>query len=396
MISQRMKPSLAGDGGIRKAFNEANRQYLIYGRENVFDLSIGNPAAPPPEKVKEAVWETMNDPAFTHGYMNNQGFQDVREQIIASINRRENTSYAPSELVMTAGVAGGLNAIFCSMIEAGDEVIVFTPFYTAYQGFVENWGGSIVKVPPKGEDFFPDFEVLREKVSSRTKAVIVNSPHNPTGTIYTEEVIQTLAEILNEKQKEFGHEIYLISDEPYRDLVYDGTKIPWIPSYYKDTIISYSFSKSLSLAGERIGYVLIPDQVTDGKDLVRAVMASLGRIGFVNAPALFQKVVGACVDEKVDLEYYAGNRTVLYEALMKAGFEAVPPRGAFYVFVKCPIPEAEFVELARQNHLMVVGGTDFGYGGYVRMSFCCARGVLEGAAKVIEKLGELCNLEKRI
>lgn len=396
MISERMRQSLNGANAIRAAFNEANRQYQIYGRENVFDLSIGNPSAPAPEKVKQAISETLNDPSFGHGYMSNQGFPDVREKIIASINKREGTTYKASELVMTNGVAGGLSSLFCALIDPGDEVIVFTPYYTAYKAFVENWGGHIVEVPPCGEDFFPDMDILEERLSLRTKAIIVNSPHNPTGTIYTEEVAKSISEILKKKQAAYGHEIYLISDEPYRDLVYDGTKLPWWPDLYTNTVVSYSFSKSLSLAGERIGYVLIPETVCDGADLMKAVMASLGRIGFVNAPALFQKVVGACAEEKVELKYYAGNREVLYNALQKAGFEAVPPRGAFYIFVKCPIPEEEFVELAREHHLMVVGGSAFGYGGYVRMSFCCGREVLYGAAHVIEELGVLCGLKERL
>lgn len=395
MISNRMRPALQGASAIREAFNEANRQYQIYGRENVFDLSIGNPSAPPPRKVREVIEETLKDPAFTHGYMNNQGFPDVRMQIAESINRREGTAYGASELVMTTGVAGGLSALFCALINEGDEVIVFTPFYTSYEAFVENWGGHIVKVPPRGAEFFPDYEILEQKLSPKTKAVIVNSPHNPTGTIYTEDVADRISEILLNKQAEYGHEIYLVSDEPYRDLVYDGTRLPWWPSRYPNTVISYSFSKSLSLAGERIGYLLVPKQVTDGEDLVKAVMASLGRIGFVNAPALFQKVVGGCIDEKVELEYYAGNREVLYSALQEAGFEAVPPRGAFYIFVKCPIPEKEFVELAKQHHLMVVDGSSFGYEGFVRMSFCCSREVLTGAARVIRELGQICGLTNR-
>lgn len=393
MISKRISEKLAEGGGIRAAFHEAQRQYEIYGKENVFDLSIGNPGAPVPEKVNETIIKLAMDEELTHSYMCEAGYETTRTKIAESLNLRLGTEYTSNHVIMSNGVAGGLNCTLCAVLDPGDEVIVFQPYYPAYLGFIENWNGKMVTVAPKEEDFSPDFEDLEDKITERTKAVIINSPHNPSGTIYTKETAERLTDILKQKQEEYGHEIYLVSDEPYRDLVYDNTKLPWWPEYYRNTIVVYSFSKSLSLAGERIGYVLVPLGMKDAELVIRAVRLAMGKIGYVNAPAFFQRVIEACKDERVDLEYYDRNRCLLYGTLKRLGFQAVEPRGAFYIFVKSPLEkEEEFIELAMRRHIIAVGGSSFGWYGYIRLSFCCTYEVLERSIPAFERLAEDCGL----
>lgn len=391
MISRESEKQIQKKGGIRQAYNEAQRQYAIYGKDNVFDFSIGNPSAPAPEKVKRVIEDLLSN-GFQHGYMADAGYEDVREKIASFLNKKYGKNYTYEEVIMTTGVAGGMNSVLCSILNPEDEVITFAPYYPGYEGFVENWKGKLVPVSPKGEEFWPDYEELERKISDRTKVVIVNSPHNPTGTIYTQEVAEKIASILRKKEAFLGHEIYLLSDEPYRELVYDGTVLPWWPDIYKNTIVSYSFSKSLSLAGERIGYLLIPNTISDSTRLISAVRSCIGRVGYVNAPALFQKVVGECLEEQVDLKYYAENRNLLYQTLRRCGFESVYPRGAFYIFVKCPCEEEKFIEMAYNRHLMFVGGSSFGYPGYVRLSFCGDIEMLRRSVPAIELLAKDCNL----
>ena len=308
-----MKRNLTINGGIREAFNEARRQKELYGEENVFDLSIGNPSAPAPKKVVEVLKELGEKKNLDHQYMCESGYEEVRSKIADWLNQKYKTSYGINNIIMTNGVAGGLNMVLRALLNPGDEVVIFKPYYPAYKGFAENWQGKIIEVEP-GEDFQPDFDDLEGKITERTKVVIVNSPHNPTGVIYTKETARKLSEILECKQKEYGHAICLLSDEPYRDLVYIEEELPWWPDFYQNTIVSYSFSKSLSLAGERIGYLTIPTEVEDSENVIKAVRLAMGRLGFVNAPALFQRIVGECIDEQVDLEYYAKNREIIRDA----------------------------------------------------------------------------------
>ena len=395
MISKIMQDKLSTNGGIRAAFNEARRQYEIYGKENVFDLSIGNPGAPVPEKVIETLHKLSADKDLSHSYMCEAGYEETRGKIADSLNKNYGTTYEINNIIMSNGVAGGINCTLCALLDPKDEVIVFRPYYPAYAGFIENWNGKMVTVSPVEKDFSPDLEELEQKISAKTKVVIINSPHNPSGTIYTKETAKKMAEILERKQEEYGHEIYLLSDEPYRDLVYDETELPWWPSEYKNTIVVYSFSKSLSLAGERIGYVLVPSEVSEAELVIKAIRLAMGKIGFVNAPAYFQRVITECIDEKVDLKYYDRNRQLLYGNLKRLGFEAVEPKGAFYIFVKSPMErEEDFMEAARKRHVIVVGGSSFGWSGYVRMSFCCGYEVLERAIPALEKLAEDCGLKK--
>ena len=392
MISKEMNKNLSINGGIREAFNEARRQKALYGDENVYDLSIGNPSAPVPRKVTEVLKDFCGKKELDHQYMCESGYEEVREKIADHLNQKYNTGYGINNIIMTNGVAGGINIVLRALLNPGDEVIIFRPYYPAYKGFVENWQGKIVEVNPK-EDFQPDFEDLEHKITIRTKVVIVNSPHNPTGVIYTKETAAKISEILKSKQKEYGHAICLLSDEPYRDLVYIEEKLPWWPDFYRNTIVSYSFSKSLSLAGERIGYLTIPTEVEDSENVIKAVRLAMGRLGFVNAPALFQRIVGECIDEQVDLEYYAKNREILYGTLKQCGYEFIEPKGAFYIFVKAPDNNEErFLELARKRHLIFVGGSSFGYSGYVRLSFCCKYEVLQRATDALKHLADDCRL----
>lgn len=387
-----MNKNLSINGGIREAFNEARRQKALYGDENVYDLSIGNPSAPVPRKVTEVLKDFCGKKELDHQYMCESGYEEVREKIADHLNQKYNTGYGINNIIMTNGVAGGINIVLRALLNPGDEVIIFRPYYPAYKGFVENWQGKIVEVNPK-EEFQPDFEDLEHKITIRTKVVIVNSPHNPTGVIYTKETAAKISEILKSKQKEYGHAICLLSDEPYRDLVYIEEELPWWPDFYRNTIVSYSFSKSLSLAGERIGYLTIPTEVEDSENVIKAVRLAMGRLGFVNAPALFQRIVGECIDEQVDLEYYAKNREILYGTLKQCGYECIEPKGAFYIFVKAPDNNEErFLELARKRHLIFVGGSSFGYSGYVRLSFCCKYEVLQRATDALKHLADDCRL----
>ena len=387
-----MKRNLTINGGIREAFNEARRQKELYGEENVFDLSIGNPSAPAPKKVVEVLKELCEKKNLDHQYMCESGYEEVRSKIADWLNQKYKTSYGINNVIMANGVAGGINMVLRALLDPGDEVLIFRPYYPAYKGFAENWQGKIVEVAP-GEDFQPDFEDLESKLTERTKVVIVNSPHNPTGVIYTKETARKISEILECKQKAYGHAICLLSDEPYRDLVYIEEELPWWPDFYQNTIVSYSFSKSLSLAGERIGYLTIPTEFEDSENVIKAVRLAMGRLGFVNAPALFQRVVGECIYEQVDLEYYAKNRELLYGILKKYGYECIEPQGAFYIFVKAPDNNEErFLELARKRHLIFVGGSSFGYSGYVRLSFCCKYEILQKSADALKQLAVDCGI----
>lgn len=387
-----MERNIKANGGIREAFNEARRQKTLYGEENVFDLSIGNPSAPAPEKVIKVLKELSEKKNLDHQYMCESGYEEVRSKIADWLNQKYKTSYGINNIIMTNGGAGGLNMVLRALLNPGDEVLIFCPYYPAYKGFAENWQGKIIGVEPE-EDFQPDFDDLEGKLTERTKVVIVNSPHNPTGVIYTKETARKLSEILECKQKEYGHAICLLSDEPYRDLVYIEEELPWWPDFYQNTIVSYSFSKSLSLAGERIGYLTIPTEFEDSENVIKAVRLAMGRLGFVNAPALFQRIVGECIDEQVDLEYYAKNREILYGTLKQCGYECIEPKGAFYIFVKAPDNNEErFLELARERHLIFVGGSSFGYSGYVRLSFCCKYEVLQRAEDALKQLADDCKI----
>lgn len=373
MISQKMKPLVQNNSAIRAMFEEGNKLRAKYGADKVFDFSLGNPNVPAPEAVKEAIIDLVNqeDPVVLHGYMSNAGFEDVRQTIAESLNRRFGTSFQAKNLIMTVGAASGLNVILKTVVNPGEEVIVFAPYFLEYGSYVRNYDGKLVEIAPDTATFQPNLQEFEQKITAKTRAVIVNTPHNPTGVVYSEETIQKLAAILEAKQKEFNSVIYLISDEPYRELAYDGVEVPYLTQYYANTVVGYSYSKSLSLPGERIGYLAIPDEADGSEEMITAASIANRIGGSVNAPSLIQKVIGRCVDAQVDLAYYDRNRTTLYEGLKECGLECIKPQGAFYLFVKSPVAdEKEFCQAGKKYNILMVPGGSFACPGYVRLAYC--------------------------
>lgn len=374
MISKKMEGMVANSSAIRAMFEEGTRLAKIYGAENVYDFSLGNPNVPAPESIKNAIRELLDeeDPIVLHGYTNsNAGYEDVRQAVADSLNERFGTNFGAKNITMTVGAAGGLNVILKTLLNPGDEVITFAPYFGEYRSYTNNFDGVLVAVSPNTVDFQPKLDEFEEKITPKTKAVIVNTPNNPTGVVYSEETIKKMAAIMEAKQKEFGTDIYLISDEPYRELVYDGVEVPYLTKYYDNTIIGYSYSKSLSLPGERIGYLVIPDEVADSADVIAAAGVATRILGFVNAPTLQQKIVAKCLNEKTDISYYDRNRETLYNGLKECGFECIKPEGAFYLFVKSPVAnEKEFCEAAKKYNLLIVPGSSFACPGYVRLAYC--------------------------
>lgn len=396
MISKKMENMVANSSAIRAMFEEGNRLAKIYGSENVFDFSLGNPNVPAPDAVKYAIKELLDeeDPVVLHGYTNsNAGYEDVRIAIADSLNERFGTHFCSKNITMTVGAAGGLNVILKSLINPGDEVIAFAPYFGEYRSYTDNYDGVLVEVSPNTTDFQPKLDEFEQKISPKTKAIIVNTPNNPTGVVYSEETIQKMAAILEKKQKEYGTDIYLISDEPYRELAYDGVEVPYLTKYYTNTIVGYSYSKSLSLPGERIGYLVIPDEASDSEKLIGAVNVATRILGFVNAPTLQQKVVKACLNEKTDISYYDRNRETLYNGLKNLGFDCIKPEGAFYLFVKSPIAdEKEFCNEAKKYNILIVPGSSFACPGYVRMAYCVSYETIVNSLPKFAELAKQYNL----
>ena len=392
MISKKMENMVANSSAIRAMFEEGNRLAKIYGAENVFDFSLGNPNVPAPESVKKAIIELLNeeDPVVLHGYTNsNAGYEDVRQAVAESLNKRFGTAFSSRNITMTVGAAGGLNVILKALLNPGDEVVVFAPYFGEYRSYVNNYDGVLVEVSPNTSDFQPKLDEFEEKITAKTRAVIVNTPNNPTGVVYSEETIKKMAAVMERKQEEFGTDIYLISDEPYRELAYDGVEVPYLTKYYANTIVGYSYSKSLSLPGERIGYLVIPDEAADSGNLISAVNVATRILGFVNAPTLQQKVVKVCLDEKTDISFYNRNRETLYNGLKDLGFECIKPEGAFYLFVKSPVAdEKEFCAAAKKYNILLVPGSSFGCPGYVRIAYCVA---YETIVNSLPKFAELAE-----
>lgn len=391
MIADRMVGLVKNSSVIRAMFEEGKKLADQYGAENVFDFSLGNPNVPAPAEVKEAILEILNedDPVMLHGYMANSGYEDVREAVAQSLNQRFGTHFHLNNIVMTVGAAGGLNVILKTLLNPGDEVIAFAPYFGEYNSYTANYDGKVVAISPDTKTFQPNLEEFAQKITARTKAVIVNSPNNPTGVVYSEETIKKMASIMEEKQKELGISIYLISDEPYRELAYDGVEVPYLTKYYDNTIVGYSYSKSLSLPGERIGYLVIPDEVDDSADVQTAANVATRILGYVNAPSLMQRVIAKCLDAQVDVPFYNRNREALYYGLKDLGFECIKPEGAFYLFVKSPIPdEKAFCEEAKKYNILIVPGSSFACPGYVRIAYCVAYETIMNAMPGFQKLAE--------
>ena len=372
-------------------FEEGKRLAAQYGPENVYDFSLGNPNVPAPTKLKDAIVDILNevDPVVVHGYMSNAGFPQVRKTIADNLNMRYGTAFTENNLIMTVGAGSALNVCLKTLVNSGEEVIVFAPYFLEYGAYVRNYDGVLVEVAPDTDTFQLNLSDFEKKLSEKTKAVIINNPHNPTGVVYREETIRALTEILKEKQKEYGHAIYLLSDEPYRELAFDGAVVPFVTKYYDNTMVVYSYSKSLSLPGERIGYVVIPDEVEDSADTIAAATIANRISGCVNAPSLIQLAVARCADAEVDLGYYDRNRRTLYEGLTKLGFTCVKPEGAFYLWLKSPEEdERQFVEKAKKYNILMGPGRSFACPGYVRLAYCVSY------EKIVKALPEFAKLAK--
>ena len=395
MISNKMKSLVSNSSIIRAMFEEGKRLSEIYGEENVFDYSIGNPNVEPPESIKKVISKILNEetPNLVHGYMNNSGYEDVRDAISTFLNKKNDLNLSLNNIVMTCGAAGGLNIILKSILNPDDEVITFSPYFGEYNNYVQNFNGKLIISPTDTENFEPDLKALSEVITFKTKALILNNPNNPTGVVYSKEVIQNLANLLSEKQKELNTTIYLISDEPYREIVYDDIEVPCLLKYYDNTFIGYSYSKSLSLPGERIGYVVVNTSMNGFEEMTSALNIANRILGFVNAPSLFQRVIAKSLGSEVDVSIYKKNRDLLYNHLISLGFTCVKPQGAFYLFPKSPIEDdKKFCADAKQFNLLLVPGSAFGCPGHFRLAYCISYETIKNSLQAFDKLAALYNL----
>ena len=392
MISNKMKTMVSNSSVIRAMFEEGKRLSEIYGEENVFDYSIGNPNIEAPSEIKDIIIKILNEENTNklHGYMNNSGYEDVREGIAENINVKYNTKLNYENIVMTCGAAGGLNIILKSILNPGDEVIIFAPFFGEYINNVNNFDGKIKIISADTKSFQPNLKELEKEITSKTKAIIINSPNNPSGVIYNENTIIKMSKILKMKEEELGSQIYLISDEPYREIIYDNAKVPCILNYYDNSFIGYSYSKSLSLPGERIGYVVVNSKIKDFKEMVASLNIANRILGFVNAPSLFQRVIKESLNLEVDSNIYKKNRDLLYNHLIQIGFECMKPEGTFYLFPKSPIDnDVKFCEDAKKFNILAVPGSTFGCPGYFRLSYCISYEKIEKSLKAFDNLMNL-------
>lgn len=376
---------------IRELFEYGNKRKKEIGEENVFDFSIGNPSVPAPKEFSEELSRMIaeENPLALHSYTSAPGDFSARKAVADDLNERFGTSFGPEHLYMTCGAAASLTISLSALVKDGEEVVLFAPFFPEYTVFIETAGGKPVTVPCKWPDFQMDFEKLAEALNEKTAAVIINSPNNPSGAVFSEESIKKLSAILSEAEEKFGRKIYLISDEPYRELVYGEAKVPFVTKYYADAVICYSWSKSLSLPGERIGYILVSPENADWKAVYAGICGAGRALGFVCAPSLFQHLIPKCVKMVSDISVYERNRDLLYGALSEMGFEAVHPDGAFYLFVKSPEPDANaFSEKAKKYEILVVPSDDFGMEGFVRISYCVSTEQIERSLPAFRKLAE--------
>lgn len=389
MINEQMYAYGAQKSSIREIAAWGAARAAQIGAENVFDFSLGNPSVPAPPQVNEAIVRALAlPPTELHGYTPAAGLPACREAVAASLNRRFGTGYGPGDVFMTVGAAASLSCTFKAVVNPGDEVIVISPYFPEYRVWIETSGATCVEVPADPETFDLDVDAIAAALTPRTKAVVINSPNNPVGVVYGIESLTRLAMALEEAERTFDTSIYLVSDEPYREIVY-GAEVPWVPGVYGRTVVCYSYSKSLSLPGERIGWVLVPDTNPDHDELVDAVAGAARALGFVCAPSLFQRVIVDCVDVPADVAAYAENRALLCEGLGRLGYEYVEPQGAFYLWVKALEPDAQaFFERAREYELLPVPSDSFGCGGWVRVGYCVSRDTIERSMPAWEALAK--------
>ncbi len=363
---------------IRELFAYGMERKDQIGEDKVFDFSIGNPSVPAPDSVAETIRELADmAPAQLHAYSAAQGLESTRTAIAENLNKRFGTHYTADNLYLTMGAAACLSACFTALIEPGDEIIVIAPYFPEYRIWIEFAGGVCVEVPAREDNFQIDLDALEQAITEKTKAVVINTPNNPVGTVYTRETLEGLADVLVQAEQKFDRDIYLISDEPYRELTY-GVEVPWVPAIYPNTLVCYSWSKSLSLPGDRIGYVLVPNEVHDSREVYLAVCGAGRSLGYICAPVFFQRVIERCVDEPTNVEAYAVNREILTHALDELGYEYIEPDGAFYLWIKALEPDAQaFSNKAKEHELLLVPSDSFGVGGWVRAGYCIDKSTIE-------------------
>lgn len=390
MVSERMKGLGTARSVIRELFEYGKKRAAEVGAENVFDFSLGNPSVPAPAEVNAAAIRILTEnPDLIHCYTSAQGDAGVRQSFADSLNRRFGTDYTGEQFYVTVGAAAALCCVFGALTCPGDEFIAIAPYFPEYKVFVEGAGAKLTVVPPEVEAFQIDFAALEARITPHTKGVIVNSPNNPSGVVYSRATLERLAALLEAKTAEFGHPIYLISDEPYREIVFGGVEVPWIPHIYRDTIVCYSFSKSLSLPGERLGYVLVPKEVTGSRDVCAAVAGAGRSLGYVNAPSLFQFVTAQCCDLTADISVYERNCELLVGELRGMGYHVVQPGGAFYLFIRSlEADDMAFSERAKEFDLLLVPGSGFGAPGHVRIAYCVQTEMIRRALPRFRALAE--------
>lgn len=393
MISDKLKAKLASGSAIRKMFEEGNRLKAIYGAENVYDFSIGNPDLEPPKEVFDALKELAENPIpGMHGYMSNSGYESTRSMIAQKRSNESSVKVEANAICMTVGAAAAMNDVFHSILDDGDEVILLAPFFMEYLNYIDNHNGISVIVDTD-DKFMPDIAKIEAAITSKTKAIVINSPNNPSGVVYSKELLLELNDMLLKQD----HVIHVIADEPYIDLAYDGIKVPAVLDCFKNLIICFSWSKSLSLPGERIGYTLVSPNHEDFEDLTGAIVLSNRILGSVNAPAIWQRVIEKSLNAKVDVGNYEYRRNLLYSNIVDAGFDAVKPNGALYIFMNTPngLTDQEFAEVCAKQNLLLVGGKSFSRPGYCRLAFCVSEMTIKNSRKAFFKIAEELGLEHR-
>jgi aspartate aminotransferase len=386
MISKNIKNKMAGGSWIRKMFEEGSRLKAVHGEENVFDFSLGNPDLEPPRQVLHAIRELAeSEITGSHGYMSNIGYLETRQAIADDLSSRSGRKIGPEAICMTVGAAGGLNVALKSILDENDEVIILAPFFVEYISYIENHGGTPVIVSCDSNTLLPDIGAIEKSITAKTKAIIINSPNNPSGRIYPADLLTRLDNLL----KAQDHTIYILSDEPYRDLVFDGQKTPESLSYLTNLLVCFSWSKSLSLPGERIGYVAVGPDCEDYKNLVQAVGYCNRTLGFVNAPAFFQRVITKSLNSKVEVSLYEKRRDRLYQILKENGFELESPQGGLYLFIRSPeADDSKFAEVCAAQRVLLVPGRGFGFPGYARLCFAVKDSVIENSAEAFRKIAD--------
>lgn len=394
-ISKKIEKFLSSSSWIRKMFEEGERLRKIYGPDKVYDFTLGNPNVEPPEKFREELKKIASNPIpGMHRYMNNAGYPETRAAVAEVLAEESGLPVGANHVIMTTGAGGALNVVLKTLLDEGEEVIVFKPYFVEYRFYVDNHSGKTVEVPTH-QNFLPDLDALAGAISPKTKAVLINSPNNPTGVVYSEELLESLGKVLSQKEDEIGRAIYLISDEPYSKIAYDGTDVPSVFKYYRNSIKVTSHSKDLALPGERIGYIAVNPGIEPLELLMDGLVFSNRTLGFVNAPALMQRLVASLQRESVDIEEYQEKRDILYNHLTSVGFEMVKPQGAFYLFPKSPMPnDVEFVMKAQNYNLLLVPGSGFGMPGYFRIAYCIDKQIIVNSLPAFTALAKELGMTK--